>query len=116
MRSVSTTLLAAVSALLPLLSLQGHVDLELAASLDEREIVVTGHIERDATLHIEAASGVVHQRCPECVLDKRRFGTDRQAKPVAMPGPSGPKVVPRDATAPSAVRSATAPARAPPLV
>ena len=71
---MATALLAVCAALMPVVSAFGHLDAALPASLDDREIVVTGHDERDFLLHVEARSDVVVVHCPECVLDKKQSG------------------------------------------
>lgn len=115
MRRATITLLSVAAMLLPVLSTLGHQDRELAGALEDQEITVTGHDERDATLHIEAAVGVVLSQCPECVLDKRQSGADRRAKPVLALASPRRGLVPEVSVRRSFADSECAPARAPPL-
>lgn len=116
MKRSAVSLLAASLLLLPALSALEHTDTQLGARLADQEIVVTGHDQRDATLHIEAASGVVLVQCPECVLDKRQTGAEEQAKPSVAVGPSEGRVRSEDSASRSLESSASGPARAPPRI
>jgi hypothetical protein len=115
MKRPAATLLVASVLLLPALSAGEHTDTQLGAILDDQEITVTGHDERDATLHIEAASGIIAVQCPECVLDKRQSGADEEPEPSLVTGPNQGRVQFENSTSRSSELSAACPARAPPL-
>lgn len=116
MKRSAVTLLAASVLLLPALSAVEHTDRQLGPTLEGREITVTGHDERDRSLHIEAAAGIVQAECPECVLDKRQSGAEERAEPAPEFGLADGRPAREMPALRNLESSASGPPRAPPLV